>query len=29
LAEQADRNDQADLTYEPPPPKLNEPDAKQ
>jgi hypothetical protein len=26
LAEQADRNDMADMTYEPPPPKMDTPD---
>jgi hypothetical protein len=29
LAEQADRNDVADITYEPPPPKIDNPDRKQ
>jgi len=28
LAEQADRNDRADLTYEPPPPKISSLDGK-
>ena len=29
LAEQADRNDVADITYEPLPPKIDNPDQKQ
>jgi len=29
LAEQADRNNAADITYEPPPPKIDNPDRKQ
>jgi hypothetical protein len=29
LAEQADRNDETFLTYEPPPPKVDNPDRKQ
>jgi len=29
LAEQADRNNVADITYEPPPPKIDNPDRKQ
>jgi hypothetical protein len=29
LAEQAERNAQLDVTYEPPPPKLDDPEVKQ
>jgi hypothetical protein len=29
LAEQAERNSQFDVTYEPPPPKVDDPDLKQ
>jgi len=29
LAEQADRNDMTDITLEPPPPKIDNPDRKQ
>jgi hypothetical protein len=29
LAEQAERNSQVDLTYEPPPPKIDKPNLKQ